>query len=764
MGNIERISVEEKLESSFLEYSVSVIAGRTVPDVRDGLKPVHRRIVYSLFGLDALHDGHLRKSARIVGDVIGKYHPHGDSSVYDAMVRMAQDFSMMIPLVCGQGNFGSLDGDPPAAMRYTEAKGTRFLSEIMANINKDVVDFIPNYDGSLTEPSVLPSLVPNLLINGTSGIAVGMTTSIPPHNPTEILTACLSVLNDPKIDVTSLLKIVKGPDFPTGGIAYLDKGFQEIYEKGCGSFKICAEIETEENCVIIRSIPYNVKKNDIIEKISALINTNKIIGISRVVDESNSKNGVKIRIECSKKIDTDKIKNILIKNTALETTFSCNFLAIKNKQPKIYNLKSLIEEYLEYQHILIRRLSNYELHHLKIKKERLDALIKVLGNVDKAIKLIRNSDDANAATSELVNHFRLSLSQARYILEIKLQRLVKTEVKRVEDELSTTESMISNHEELLSDARLQKKEISKNLKRLLKEYGAERKTSIFTEDVNADVKKISSTVQDLPTVICMNQDGLIKRGATFSSIKGNNDSYITKIECSTHSLIGCISDRGTFFTLEAYKIPEGNKNSPAHSFAKFFKMKDEKVVNIFLVSTENSFIYIFTKNGYLKKSHISNYKKTGPSGVKGINLDESDSVICVESGNEGEIIVCSSGGNVFRYADDLTPVGRASKGVQALKLRKNEYVIAASAINTGEKAIVCLDEDRVVSSIEVSSLSVKNKLTRVYRVENAKSVNIVDKENEFILICETNSISMSVNALSDQPVEMKNFIKIAQYV
>lgn len=752
----DRISVEEKVESSYLEYAVSVIVGRTVPDVRDGLKPVHRRIIYALKNLDALHDGHLKKSARIVGDVIGKYHPHGDTSVYDAMVRLAQDFSVMMPLIEGQGNFGSIDGDSAAAMRYTEAKGTRYLSELMIDLHKDVVDFGLNYDGTLKEPLVLPCAVPNLLINGTTGIAVGMVTSIPSHNPVEVLQACIYLLNNPQASISDLMGIVKGPDFPTGGVVYSDKQFEDIYSNGTGQFKIRGEIEINDSSLIITSIPYGVIKTDIIDKISELSEKGDIVGVVSISDES-SKLGIRVVVECQKKANLNIIKNIIIKSTKMEVTFSCNFLAIKNKQPRIYNLKSILEEFLTHRNNVLLRSTRYDYEFYKTKNERLAGLCKILLDLDSAIAIIKKSETSEEAIDKLCIHFEISKEQAQYILDIKLIKLTKTEIKSLELEIKQIQSKLKQLQLILSSETQQKKVILDDIKRMVSQYSKCRATKIISN--LESIEKISKAIviQDLPTNISFSTSGLLKRSSSLANLKNNGDLVSSCISCTTHSLVGCISRNGKFFTIEAHKIPEVAKGGRGVSPSKFFNLKDDSIVGIFEFKPMDAvYVYLVTMNGLVKKTLITEYKRTGPSGITAIKLLDGDYVTRIEVGNSGNVFVLTTSGNIFHYIDDITPIGRASKGVLLCKMKKGEFVADVSFVNTNEKIHVFTDNNNYICHRPVSEYVIKNKNQKIETLKLNKFNCVVSQDSNICFTYDLESEYFAVKDMMLEKIQLKN--------
>lgn len=642
-ADVEVVDIENSIKTSYLDYSMSVIIGRALPDARDGLKPVHRRILYAMNDLGVGSRSAYKKSARIVGDVIGKYHPHGDTAVYDALVRMAQSFSMRYPSIDGQGNFGSIDGDGAAAMRYTEARMTILAEELLRDIDKDTVDFIPNYDDSLQEPDVLPSRVPNLLLNGSSGIAVGMATNIPPHSLNELIDGLLYLLDNKNASLEELMRFIKGPDFPTGGIIYGKKGIIEAYRTGRGRVKIRAKTHIEKkpnkDVIVVDELPYQTNKARLIEQIAELVKEKQIEGISEVRDESD-REGIRVVIELKRDAMSDIVLNNLFKSTTMESTFGVIMLAINNKEPKIFSLSELLNLFLNHRKTIIIRRTIFELQKAKARAHILEGLKIALDDIDAVIALIKGSKDNVEARDGLVAKFKLSELQANAILDMKLGRLTGLEREKIENELKELMAEISRLEGLLKSEELLENLIREELKEIRSKFDVPRITQIEDDYEDIDIEDL---IPNENMVVTITHRGYIKRvpSKTYEKQKrgGKGKVAITTYEddfiesfftANTHDTLMFVTDRGQLYWLKVYKIPEGSRTAKGKAVVNLINLQAEEKIKAIIPTSDfarHKSLCFFTKNGLIKRTNLSEYQNIRSIGVKAINLDENDELV-----------------------------------------------------------------------------------------------------------------------------------------
>jgi DNA gyrase subunit A len=706
IGYIKPREITSEMKESYLAYAMSVIVARALPDVRDGLKPVHRRILFAMRGLGLTHAAKYRKSATVVGEVLGKYHPHGDAAVYETMVRLAQDFSMRYPLVDGQGNFGSMDGDNAAAMRYTEAKLTSLAEEMMADIEKETVDFVPNYDASRQEPSVFPTKVPQLLLNGTMGIAVGMATNIPPHNLGELADGITYLIENPNCEVKELIQFVKGPDFPTGGTIYNQSDIAQAYLTGRGSIVCRAETEIVETKngqfqIVVTEMTYSSNKAAMIEKMADLVKTGKIEGIRDIRDESD-KDGVRIVIELKKEAFPKKILNKLYSLTDLQKSFHVNMLALVDGiEPKILNLKAMLEHFVEHRRVVVTRRTQYE---LKVAKERahiLEGLKKALDHIDAVISAIRKSTTKEIAHENLMKRFKLSDLQATAILEMRLQTLAGLERKKIEDELNEKKKLIAELEALLKSPKKILGVIRNELKELKDKYGDERRTRVVKSSVGEF--KQEDLIPNEETIIALTEDNYIKRmspslyrvqrrggkGVIGATTK-EGDSIDHVVSAMTHDDLFFFTNSGKVFQTKAYEIPVSSRTAKGQSIVNFLQTNpDEKITAIISTGKESQAKYLFmaTKFGTVKKTAIEDFAKVRRSGLIALNLAKEDELrwIAPTTGKD-EIIVTTSAGQAIHFKEtDVRAMGRTAAGVRGIKLKKNDEVVGMDVMMKNQK-------------------------------------------------------------------------------
>jgi DNA gyrase subunit A len=709
---VEDINIEDSIKGSYLDYSMSVIVGRALPDARDGLKPVHRRILFAMNELNLTSRAAYKKSARIVGDVIGKYHPHGDTAVYDALVRMAQDFSMREPLIDGQGNFGSIDGDNAAAMRYTEARMTRIAEELLRDIDKDTVDFIPNYDDSLKEPEVLPSRLPNLLLNGSSGIAVGMATNIPPHRLDELIDGLLAYLDNENITIEELLTHIQGPDFPTGGIIYGKKGIIDAYSTGRGRIKVRAKthIEQKKNkeIIVIDELPYQVNKARLIENIASLVRDKQVEGISEIRDESD-RDGIRVVIELKRDAMSEIILNNLYKSTQMQVTFGIIMLSIVNKEPKILNLPQMLDIFLKHRRTVVIRRTIFELEKAKARAHILEGLKIAVDNIDEVIKIIRASANDEEARANLMSRFNLSEIQARAILEMRLRRLTGLEIEKIENELKELLELIERLQNILKSEEKINEIIKEELLEIKESFSSKRLTQI--EDDYDDIN-IEDLIPNEPMVVTITHRGYIKRVPVKQYEKQNrggkgkiavttyDDDFIEMFFTSnTHDTLMFVTDRGQLYWLKVYKIPEGSRQAKGKAVVNLINLQQDEQIKAIIPTTdfdENKSLVFFTKNGIVKRTNLKEYSNIRSNGVRAINLDEDDEIVTAEiiTPEVNWLFLVTSKGQCIRFkTDDVREIGRVSRGVTGIKFKiDNDNVCAATTIKSEEEELLIVSQ------------------------------------------------------------------------
>jgi len=689
--------VSEEMKKSYLNYAMSVIVSRAIPAVEDGLKPVQRRILYSMNLMGLKPGTQTKKSARIVGDVIGKYHPHGDVAVYDTMVRMAQDFSLRYPLIFGQGNFGSIDGDAAAAYRYTEARLMPIAIDLLQDIDKETVKFVPNYDNSLKEPELLPGKLPALMLNGASGIAVGMATNIPPHNLREVCDSVIAYIKNPNISFEELCNIITGPDFPTGGIIQGD--MLELYKTGRGKLIMRGKtsIETQKNkeSIIITEIPYLLNKSDLVTQIANMIQLKKIQNISDLRDES-SKGKIRIVLELKKEVNSKFVINSLYKYTRLQDSFSVNFLALVGNQPKILNLRDVLEEFVSYRKQILTNRTKYDLKKTKERQEIVEGLLIALKNIDDIISIIKKSKNVAEASDSLMNKFKLTKKQSQAILETKLQQLTSLEHDKLKKESVELKDKIIELEKILGDVKEILKIIVKETSELKNKYGDNRRTQILQRISEISEKDL---VQKKEVVVTITDKGYCKRMdlTTYKEQKRGGKGVVGSglatgdfvkqlITCSTHDYLIFFTTRGRVLWLKAYDIPSVERYSKGKAIINMLNLKDEKITNVISVNKFDDYLFMVTKKGIVKKISLSHFSKPRASGVRAINLpaDNSDMLIDVRVVKKGqEVLIATKKGQAIRFnSDDIRDMGRASYGVAGIKLDKNDEVVSLEILET----------------------------------------------------------------------------------
>lgn len=692
-----QIDIEKELRRSYLEYSLSVIIGRAIPDARDGLKPVHRRILYAMSELGNVYNRAHKKSARVVGDVIGKYHPHGDFAVYDALVRLAQDFSMRDPLVDGQGNFGSIDGDSPAAMRYTEVRMSRLAGEFLTDIEKNTVDFRPNYDGSLDEPSILPTKVPNLLLNGSSGIAVGMATNIPAHNLGELCDALLVLLGNPDASVNELMEHVHGPDFPTRGFVYTGKGLADAYRTGRGTVKIRGKVEIEDRnknskSIVIREIPYGVNKSMLVKKISALINERKIDGVVDLRDESDRK-GIRIVLDLRRGVIPDIITNYLYKYTALETSFGINMLAVVDNRPVLLNLKTALACFLDFRKEVVIRRTRFDLQKSEARAHILRGLRIAIDNIDEVVRLIRASASPDEARRGLMERFGLDDIQAKAILDMRLQRLTGLQREEIESEYRELLKNIEYFKSILSDASILRDVIRQEVEAIKATYATPRRSVIVAEEASGiDVEDL---IADDEVVITLSRRGYIKRtslenyqqqhrgGKGISGVHTSEDDYVQDFLTTTnHQFLCLFTNKGRMYQLKVHKVPEGSRTAKGVHINNLIPLGEEEwVTNVLALRTfsEDKFFFFVTKSGMVKRSQASLYARNNRNGIIALSMKENDSLVLVRPLREDDhTVLVTKLGNAIRFScSEVRAMGRNAVGVKGISLKQNDEVVAA---------------------------------------------------------------------------------------
>ena len=748
------INIEEEMKSAYIDYSMSVIVSRALPDVRDGLKPVHRRVLYGMLDLGVTSSKAHKKSARIVGDVLGKYHPHGDSSVYFTMVRMAQEWSLRYPMVDGQGNFGSVDGDSPAAMRYTEARLKKIAEEMLADINKDTVDFQLNFDDTLEEPTVLPSRIPNLLVNGASGIAVGMATNMPPHNLTEVVNATISYIENNEVTIADLMQHVKAPDFPTGGIIYGYSGVQEAFETGRGRIVMRAKAEIEvykgdRERIIVNEIPYQVNKANMIEQTAGLVNDKKLEGISEIRDESD-RDGMRIVYEIKRDANAAIVLNNLFKYTALQTSFSVNNIALVNGRPMMLNLKDLIRHFVDHRHEVVVRRTKFDLAEAEKRAHILEGLLIALDHLDEVIKLIRASNSPDDARIGLMESFSLSDIQARAILDMTLRRLTGLERDKIKEEYAELMKTIEYLNLILADEGLRMKIITDELIEIRDKFGDERRTSITH---SADDMRMEDFIVDEEVVITISHEGYIKRtplteyrkqgrgGKGSMGSQSRDKDFIEHILIATnHNYMLFFTETGKCFWLRVFEIPEGTRTSKGRAIQNVINIPKEENIKAYIKVVnlkdqdylENNYIIMCTKKGTIKKTSLEAYSRPRANGINAININEGDQLLeaCMTTG-ESEIVMALRSGRAIRFNEStVRPMGRTATGVRGITLaHAKDEVVGMISINNPEVTVLVVSENGYGKRTDIDDYRVTNRGGK-----GVKTINVTEKTGELVAI------------------------------
>lgn len=751
---IIQINIEEEMKTAYIDYSMSVIVSRALPDVRDGLKPVHRRVLYGMSDLGLTSNRQYKKSARIVGEVLGKYHPHGDTSVYDAMVRMAQNWSLRYPLVDGQGNFGSLDGDSPAAMRYTEARLKRMAEEMLSDIDKNTVDFQLNFDDSLEEPTVLPTRIPNLLINGASGIAVGMATNMPPHNLSEAIDAIIAYINNNEITTAELMQYIKGPDFPTGGIIYGTSGIREAFETGRGKIIVRAKTEIETTAsgrdkIIVTEIPYMVNKAELIQKTADFINEKKIEGISYINDESD-RDGMRIVIICKKEASANVVLNKLLKYTQLQTAYNVNNIALVNGRPKTLALKNLIHYFVKHRHDVVVRRSQFELDEAEKKKHILEGLLIALDHLDDVINLIRSSKTPDDAKNSLIESFSLTDVQAKAILDLRLQRLTGLERDKIKEEFDELVKLIEYLNQVLSDESMRMNIIKDELIEIKDKYGDERRTVIHPDDTEFNPEDFYA---DEDMVITISRMGYIKRTplyefktqgrggvGTKGSTTREEDFLEYMFSATMHNTILFFTEKGKCFWLKVYDIPEGSKVGKGRAVQNLLNIESNDAIKAFInvpnltdeEFIKSNYIILCTKKGTIKKTLLEAYSRPRQNGIIAINVREGDSLLEAKLTNgNNEILLAIRSGKAIRFNEKtVRPIGRNAAGVKGITIsNKNDEVVGMVCLSVSETTIMVVSENGFGKRSDISDYRITNRGGK-----GVKTINITNKTGSLIAI------------------------------
>jgi len=751
---IVKINIEDEMKSAYIDYSMSVIVSRALPDVRDGLKPVHRRVLYGMLDLGVLSNRAHKKSARIVGEVLGKYHPHGDTSVYDTMVRMAQDWSLRYPLVDGQGNFGSVDCDSPAAMRYTEARLRKIAEEMLDELDRDTVDFRANFDDSLTEPTVLPAKFPNLLVNGTSGIAVGMATNMAPHNLTEVINATIAYVDNREIDIDGLMEYIKAPDFPTGGIVYGHEGVRDAYHTGKGRVVMRAKARIEENksgreVIIVDEIPYQVNKADMIKKTADLVNDGKLEGISDIRDESD-RNGMRIVYELKRDCIPNVVLNKLYKYTALQTSFSINNIALVHGKPELLNIKQMIHHFVEHRHEVVIRRTKYDLRKAEERAHILQGLIIALDNLDEVIKLIRASKTPEDARNGLMSRFELSELQSRAILDMRLQKLTGLESDKLKAEYEELMALIDHLNSILANEDIRMSIIKEELEQIRDKYGDGRRTTI---EYSANEMRIEDLIPDEEVVITISHAGYIKRTSlreykvqnrggvgSKGSTTRDRDFLEHLFVATNHNYLLIFTNKGRCYWMRVFEVPEGSKTSKGRAIQNLINIeKDDRVMAYISVGdlrvpeyVNNNFIVMATKKGIIKKTSLEAYSRPRTNGIIAVGIREGDELLEVKlTSGTSQILMALKSGKAIRFPEEkVRPMGRGASGVRGVTLAsEKDEVVGMITVDSDDANVLVVSEKGYG----------KRSLVEDYRITNrggkgVKTINISDKTGNLIAL------------------------------
>lgn len=759
-GKIIPIDLHQEMKRSYLLYSMSVIVGRALPDVRDGLKPIHRRILYAMKELGLTPEKPYKKSATIVGEVMGKYHPHGDAAIYETLVRMAQDFSQRYILVDGHGNFGSVDGDPPAAMRYTEARMARITMELLADIDKETVDFGPNFDNSLKEPSVLPSRFPNLLVNGSSGIAVGMATNIPPHNLAEVIDACVALLDRPDMTIDEIMEFIKGPDFPTYGLILGKEGIRSAYHNGRGSIKVRAKAEIEQGHggktrIIVTELPYQVNKANLIQDIANLVRERKIDGISDLRDESD-RSGMRIVIELRRDATPNVVLNQLYKHTKMQDTFGVIMLVLVEGKPRVLNLKQVLEFYLKHQEEIVTRRTRFDLRKAEERAHILEGLRIALSHLDEVIRLIRQSETPETAKKALMAQLGLSEKQAQAILDMRLQRLTGLERDKIESEYDEVTALIQKLRAILADESKVRQVVKEELLAIKQKYADPRRTQILPgEDAGFELEDL---IAEEDVVITLTHNGYVKRlpvstyknqrrgGKGVTALITKEDDYVEHFSvASTHDFILFFTDKGKVYSAKAYDIPEASRQARGTAILNLISLSANEIIRAVIPVREFSdekYVVMVTKRGLIKKSRLSEFQSARRSGIIGISLEDGDDLVEVKlTDGAQEIILVTAGGLALRFPEEeVRPMGRSSKGVKGIRLRADDYVVGMD-IARPESELLVVTKRGYGKRTPLSEYRVQGRGGKGIKTLNVTQKNgpiaalkVVQEQNEIMII------------------------------
>ena len=764
-------NIEKEMQDAYIDYAMSVIVARALPDVRDGMKPVHRRILYTMHEDGITPDKPYRKCATTVGDVLGRYHPHGDASVYDALVRMAQTFSLRYPMVDGHGNFGSIDGDPPAAYRYTEARMSKISQLMLADIEKNTVDFMPNFDDRLQEPTVLPAKIPALLLNGSSGIAVGMATNIPPHNLTELIDGIVKIIDEDEVTDEQLMQIIKGPDFPTGATILGREEIKKAYTTGRGKITLRGEAEIEEisggkRRIIVSSLPYQVNKAKLIEHIAELVKEKRIEGISAIRDESDREHDVRIVIELKRDANPQVVLNLLYKNTQIQDTFGIIMLALVDGEPKILTLRECLDNYIEHRRVVVLRRTKFDLDKAEARAHILEGLRIAIDNIDEVIRIIRTSYDD--AKEKLMERFGLSEIQAQAILDMRLRTLQGLQREKIEEEYNELMKLIAYYKEILSSETLVYKIIKDELLEIKEKYGDERKTKIVAAEGEFEVEDL---IKEEQTVIALTHFGYIKRmpidtyksqkrgGKGITGIATREEDFVKEIfTASTHDTILFFSNKGKMYKLRGYEIPEAGRTAKGTAIVNLLRLdSDEKISTIIPIQNfaEGKYLLFATRNGMIKKTALNEYVSGKKTGLLSITLKDDDELIDVRltDGQDNVVLVTRKGIAITFTEKDVRPIGRVSQGVIGIKLDKEDYVIGMEPIVEGsKKTLLAITENGFGKRTELDEYRVQTRAGRgviTYKVTpktgEIVGIKIVDDTDDVMLITDTGTI-IRINA------------------
>ncbi|MDD5400269.1 MAG: DNA gyrase subunit A [Sulfurimonas sp.] len=761
--NIQTINIEESLQNSYLDYSMSVIVGRALPDVRDGLKPVHRRILYAMDKLSLSAGAKFKKSARIVGDVIGQYHPHGDTAVYDALVRMAQDFSMRMQLVDGQGNFGSVDGDSAAAMRYTEARMTKYAGELLKDLEKNTVNMIDNYDGTTKEPDVMPTRVPNLLINGSSGIAVGMATNIPPHNPTEIMNGLKALLANPNIELFELMEHIKAPDFPTGGTIFGKKGIMDAYATGRGRIKVRAKTHIEKkgnkDVIVIDELPYQVNKARLIENIADLVKDKMIDGISEIRDESD-RDGIRVVIELKKDAMSEIVLNNLFKQTSMQTTFGIIMLSILNQEPRVFGIIDILKHFINHRKTIIIRRTIFDLEKAKARAHILEGLKKALDIIDEIIRVIKSSKNIEEARDNLVSEFDFSMLQAQSIVDMRLGRLTGLEREKIENELRELLELITYLESILKSEEILHGIIDQEFDEILSIYTDSRRTEIEDDYDDIDVEDL---IPNEPMVVTITHRGYIKRvplvqyekqkrgGKGKIAVTTYEDDFIERFfTCNTHDTLLFVTDRGQLHWLKVYKIPEGSRIAKGKAVVNLLNLvADEQIQSINPTTdfSEEKSLVFFTKKGVVKRTNLSEFSNIRSNGVKAILLDDDDSIITAKIADQSikYLFIMTKMSQCIKFDMEKTrDQGRNTRGVRGIKFKHaDDVVVDADIIANDDQEILVVSEKGIGKRTDAGEYRLTNR-----GGSGVIAMKMTAKTGKFVVGCLMVDESMDMMALT----------------